>query len=83
MKTRKNLEGLDFSTLLAREHLLRTLAMLAEHLFTGCNYRFSVDKFPFTHPSYEMEVEYEGKWMEVLGCGVVHPKIMEKLWTSR
>jgi len=28
--------------------------------------------FPFTSPSLELEVMYEGEWLEVLGCGAVH-----------
>lgn len=27
--------------------------------------------FPWTAPSYEVEVLYDGKWLEILGCGVV------------
>ncbi|XP_049880041.1 probable phenylalanine--tRNA ligase, mitochondrial [Pectinophora gossypiella] len=32
--------------------------------------------FPFTHPSWELEILYEGKWMEVLGCGIVRNEIL-------
>lgn len=45
----------------------------------GINYRFNEDKFPYTDPSIEMEIEKEGKWIEVLGSGVVHPKVLENL----
>lgn len=32
--------------------------------------------FPFTHPSWELEIFYENKWMEVLGCGIVRNEIL-------
>ena len=40
--------------------------------------RFRPSYFPFTEPSIEVDIKrQDGKWMEVLGCGVVHPKVFE------
>ncbi|XP_034825925.1 probable phenylalanine--tRNA ligase, mitochondrial [Maniola hyperantus] len=32
--------------------------------------------FPFTHPSWELEIYYENNWMEVLGCGIMRNEIL-------
>ncbi len=61
----------------AEEELKKTLSGLVDVLFPGCEYRFNEDYFPFTHPSFEVEVMFQGRWLEVLGCGIVQPKIME------
>ena len=40
--------------------------------------RFRPSYFPFTEPSIEVDIERgDGKWLEVLGCGIVHPKVFE------
>jgi len=56
--------------------LKRTLEGLAQHLFGSVEMRWVDEYFPFTDPSYELEVRFQGEWMEVLGCGVVHPDIL-------
>ena len=59
------------------EKLKDILGGLIEYLFPKCKYRFKYDYFPFTEPSLEAEVMYNGKWLEILGCGVVHKEILE------
>ncbi len=40
--------------------------------------RFRPSYFPFTEPSAEVDVMGEnGKWLEVLGCGMVHPNVLK------
>ncbi len=40
--------------------------------------RFRPSYFPFTEPSAEVDVRWgEGKWLEILGCGMVHPNVLE------
>jgi len=41
--------------------------------------RFNEDKFPYTHPSLEMEINKSGKWLEVVGAGIVKDSVLEKL----
>ncbi|MDJ0715086.1 MAG: phenylalanine--tRNA ligase subunit alpha [Prochloraceae cyanobacterium] len=38
---------------------------------------FRASYFPFTEPSAEVDVQWEGKWLEVLGCGMVDPNVLK------
>ncbi len=43
--------------------------------------RYRPSYFPFTEPSIEVDIGYTGangeqKWMEILGCGMVHPNVL-------
>jgi phenylalanyl-tRNA synthetase alpha chain len=42
-------------------------------------YRFNKDEFPYTDPSLEMEIEVGGRWVEVLGSGVVRSIVLDNL----
>ncbi|KAL1956944.1 hypothetical protein VTO42DRAFT_6691 [Malbranchea cinnamomea] len=33
--------------------------------------------FPFTSPSWELEVFWEGEWLELLGCGIVKQELLD------
>jgi phenylalanyl-tRNA synthetase alpha chain len=39
--------------------------------------KWSPDSFPFTDPSLELEIMYNGEWLEILGCGVVLDGVMQ------
>ena len=39
--------------------------------------RFRTSYFPFTEPSAEVDLQWNGKWLEVLGCGMVDPNVLK------
>jgi phenylalanyl-tRNA synthetase alpha chain len=39
--------------------------------------KFRASYFPFTEPSAEVDVQWQGKWLEVMGCGMVDPNVMK------
>ena len=39
--------------------------------------RFRPSYFPFTEPSAEIDIFGDNGWLEVLGCGMVHPRVLE------
>lgn len=57
--------------------LKATLFELAKHLFgNDIKARWVSTYFPFTEPSWELEVFNEDKWLEVLGCGIMRQEIL-------
>jgi phenylalanyl-tRNA synthetase alpha chain len=59
------------------DDLKNTLEGLMDHLFGPVEKKWSDDYFPFTEPSFECEILYQGEWLEVLGCGVIHTEVLE------
>jgi len=39
--------------------------------------QFRTSYFPFTEPSAEVDVQWKGKWLEVMGCGMVDPNVLK------
>jgi len=66
-------EGLDFS------HLRGTVMAFLRAFFGDLPVRFRASYFPFTEPSAEVDVQWRGRWLEVMGCGMVDPAVLEGL----
>ncbi|KAI3646793.1 hypothetical protein MP228_009721 [Amoeboaphelidium protococcarum] len=62
-------------------HLKATMESVMKSIFQNPNLQFRwIDTyFPFTSPSYELEILWHGKWIEVLGCGVVRDEIIKNV----
>jgi len=60
-------------------HLRGTVLTFIKSFFGDIPVRFRASYFPFTEPSAEVDVQWKGKWLEVMGCGMVDPKVLEKL----
>lgn len=60
------------------EHELKTVLLgLVKQLFgEKIKYRWVNAYFPFTQPSWELEIWFKGEWMEVLGSGVMRNEIL-------
>jgi len=86
------LEGLHIDKGITMGHLKGCLDYFIKEFFEVKNIkmRFRPSHFPFTEPSAEVDIRYriekdkiiigEGdKWLEVLGCGMVHPNVLKNV----
>jgi len=71
-------EGLAVDKGITLEHLKGTLLTLLQRFFNDENIevRFRPGYFPFVEPGVELDMKYKGKWIELLGAGMVHPNVL-------
>jgi phenylalanyl-tRNA synthetase alpha chain len=71
-------EGLVIDRDISFANLKAVLHQFVETFFErDAELRFRASYFPFTEPSAEVDVLWEkGKWLEILGCGMVHPNVL-------
>ncbi len=85
-------EGLVIDKETHMGHLKGCLVEFVKAFFEvdSLDYRFRPHFFPFTEPSAEMDIGYEvvngeqrlgtgAKYMEILGCGMVHPNVLKNV----
>ena len=72
------IEGIAIDRGLTMAHLRGTLDHLARAMFgDDAKVRLRPNYFPFTEPSAEVDVQWRGRWLEVMGCGMVDPAVLE------
>ncbi|MFE4108037.1 phenylalanine--tRNA ligase subunit alpha [Almyronema epifaneia] len=54
-----------------------TIKVFLEALFGEIPVRFRPSFFPFTEPSAEVDVQWQGQWLEILGCGMIDPNVLQ------
>ena len=82
------LEGLYIDKQVSVADLKGTLEYFVRELLgSQVETRMRPHFFPFTEPSYELDVRLPGvnagRWMELLGCGMVDPNVLEKVNEGR
>ena len=75
-------EGLYVDEGVSMGDLKATLSRFAREMFGhNMKVRFRPSFFPFTEPSAEMDIWWEsargGRWLELMGCGMVDPNVFE------
>jgi phenylalanyl-tRNA synthetase alpha chain len=64
-------EGLTFA------NLKGTIKVFLEQMFGEVPIRMRPSFFPFTEPSAEVDLMWKGKWLEIMGCGMVDPNVLK------
>jgi phenylalanyl-tRNA synthetase alpha chain len=83
------IEGLYVDKNVSVADLKRTLEFFMRELFGNeTAVRFRPHYFPFTEPSFEIDVSSKAlkggeQWIEVCGCGMVHPAVFEQVNQAR
>jgi phenylalanyl-tRNA synthetase alpha chain len=64
------------------KHLRHSLESMVRNVFPAAErpleIRWIETQFPFTSPSWEMEIYYRERWLEICGCGVIRQEILDR-----
>ena len=66
----------DIAVSLVVNDLKQTVESLFKNFFGEAPLRWVPAYFPFTHPSFELEMYFKDQWVEMLGCGVIQQQIL-------
>ena len=72
------MEGMMVDKEITVGHLIYFMKTLLREIFgSEQKIRLRPGYFPFVEPGFELDIWFKGRWLELLPCGLVHPKVLE------
>ncbi|MCB0324451.1 MAG: phenylalanine--tRNA ligase subunit alpha [Bdellovibrionales bacterium] len=72
------MEGMMVDRHVTVGHLIYFMKTLLREIFGAeQKIRLRPGYFPFVEPGFELDIWFRGRWLELLPCGLVHPKVLE------
>ncbi len=60
-----------------RTNLLDLVNTIVNTIIPGCKWRYNETNHYYTKDGIEVEIEYNGSWLEILECGLILPKLLD------
>ena len=74
------MEGLYIDKKVTVAHLFATIDQVLKNIYKGdIEYRIRPHHYSFVEPGYDFDVKVGNGWMEVLGSGMIHPKVLKNM----
>lgn len=72
------MEGMMVDRVVTVGHLIYFMKTLLREIFgSEQKIRLRPGYFPFVEPGFELDIWFKNRWLELLPCGLVHPKVLE------
>ncbi len=72
------MEGMMVDKKVSISHLIYFMRTLLREIFgSEQKIRLRPGYFPFVEPGFELDIWFQNRWMELLPCGLVHPRVLE------
>ena len=73
------LEGFVIDENISMAHLLSTIDGFIHHVFGEIETKFYPHHFEYVEPGMEVVIKWKNTWLEVLGCGMIHPEVLANM----
>lgn len=74
-----HLEGFAIDKEISISHLIGTLKWFIKELLGNIPVRFYPQYYPFVEPGMDVAIFFKGKWLEILGSGMIHPEVLKNM----
>lgn len=72
------MEGMYVDKHVSVAHLIYFMKSLLKEIYQEeMKIRLRPGYFPFVEPGFELDIWFEGKWLELLPCGLIHPEVLK------